>query len=101
MSDAVTLDNALKVIEIASILGGGGLVAFRLGRTTSRVEGVLQAQNLILTQQSAEISDLKTETKKLGDVLTQLAVTGQRLDTIDKMIWELRHGEGYVKPRAP
>lgn len=100
MSDPASIDNFLKVAEILSILGGGGLVAFRLGRTTSRVEGVLQTQNMILTQQSAEITDLKNETRKLGDILTQLAVTAQRLDAMDKTIWELRHGEGYVKSRG-
>jgi hypothetical protein len=42
-----------------------------------------------------EIADLKTEIKKLGDVLTALAVQENRLDMHEKWIDELRRGVGW------
>lgn len=45
-----------------------------------------------------DIVDLKVEIKKLGDVLTKLAVQESRLDRIEEAIKELRHGEGFVFP---
>ncbi len=93
---AYTLDNFLKVAEIISILAGGGLVAFKLGRTTSRVEATLEMQNNILRIQSSEITELKIETKKLGDVLTQIAVQATRIERMEDDMRELRHGKGYT-----
>ena len=95
--DNFSLDNFLRVCEILSILGGGALVAFRLGRTTSRVEASLERQNEILTKQSSEISELKKETKKLGDVLTAIAVQGTRIGRVEEDIRELKHGRGFVQ----
>lgn len=92
----LTLDQLLKVGEIVSILGGGAYVAFKLGRTTSRFEAALGNQNLLLENQALEISELKTETKKLGDVLTKIAVQENRLDRIEGDISDLRRGKGYV-----
>ncbi len=89
--DGFTLGNVLSVVQILSILFGGGLVAFRLGRTTATMQTSLAGQNLA-------IDDLKAEIKKLGDVLTKLAVQEQRLNMLDKHIDELRHGEGFVYP---
>lgn len=95
--NAADLDIILKIGEILSILGGGALVAFRLGRTTSRVEASLQAQNQLLESQSAEITELKNETKKLGDVLTQIAVQQTRIERLENDLRELRHGRGFVQ----
>jgi hypothetical protein len=86
----------LQVGQIIAILAGGGLVAFRLGRTTARVEATLSLQNRILETQSAEISELKNETKKLGDVLTAIAVQGTRLDRLETDLQDLRHGRGFI-----
>jgi len=91
MIDGLSFDNALRILEIVSILGGGGMVAFRLGRTTATMQGAVEVQN-------SAIDDLKVEVRKLSDVLTKLAVQEQRLNMLDKHIDELRHGEGYVFP---
>lgn len=93
----LSLDNFLKVFEIASIIGGGALVAFKLGRTTARVEASLEKQNAILVGQSGEISELKAETKKLGDVLTSIAVQGERINRIEDDIREIKHGRGFIQ----
>ena len=85
------LDTILKLVEIASIIGGGGLVAYRLGRTASRVEAAM-------TLQATEISTLKEEIKTLGGLVTQVAVQTTRLDMVEKHLDELRHGEGFVYP---
>lgn len=92
----LTFDQLLKIGEIVSILGGGAVVAFKLGRTSSRFESALASQSDILEKQAIEISELKLETKKLGDVLTSIAVQGTRLDRVEGDIRELRHGRGYV-----
>ena len=91
-----SVDNILKLLEILSIVGGGGLVAFRLGRTSSRFEISIASQNEILRIQSGEITELRKETKKLGDVLTAIAVQGTRMDRVEEDIRELRHGRGFV-----
>jgi hypothetical protein len=92
MPDTIySLDSLLKISEIISILAGGGLVAFKLGRTTTRVEATLEMQNSILRKQSDEITELKLETKKLGDVLTQIAVQSVRIGHIEDDLRDLRH----------
>ena len=92
----ISLSTMLQVLEIVSMLGGGGVVAFKLGRTTSRVEDTLNRQNEILTGQSTQITELKDETKKVNDVLTKIAVQENRLDRIEGDIQDIRHGRGFV-----
>jgi hypothetical protein len=97
MSD-LPLDIVLKLAEIVSILAGGTVVAFRLGRTTQRVEAAM-------TQQGYEINSLRAEIKTLSKLITEVALQGQRLDmqdkrldTLDRRYEELRHGEGFAFP---
>ena len=95
---AITLDAALKIAEIVSIIGGGGLVVYRLGRTSAKIEAAM-------TLQAAEISELKEDVKVVGRLLTDVAVQKERLDSharrldlLDRRYDELRHGEGFVYP---
>jgi hypothetical protein len=53
MSEQIPIDTALKLIEIVSILGGGGLVAFRLGKNSQVVREAMR-------QQAAEIPRSRT-----------------------------------------
>jgi hypothetical protein len=87
----VSIDTAFKLIEIASILGGGGLVAFRLGRNSQVVREAMR-------QQAAEIAMLKDEIKELSKLVTEVAVQSKRLDILERRYDELRHGEGFVFP---
>jgi hypothetical protein len=93
MSDSVSIDTAFKLIEIASMLGGGGLVAFRLGKNSQVVREAMR-------QQAAEIAMLKDEIKELSKLVTEVAVQSKRLDILEQRYEELRHGEGFVFPLA-
>lgn len=77
-------------LEIVALVGGGFSVAYRLGKTHSAITAAIEKQDAAAARQAAEISELKTEIKKLGDVLTALAVQENRLDMHEKWIDELR-----------
>lgn len=66
-----------NIIEIASIVGGGLLVLVKLNSNVAFLTG--------------EVSNMQTEIKKIGDVLTALAVTQNRLNNIETDIRELRN----------
>lgn len=108
MTDAVlSLDNALKLLEIGSILGAGAIVVFRLGRTSKSVEESAARFQEGMKMQAVQINSLQDEVKALGKVVTEVAVQNQRIDTQDKRldshdrrIEELSHGEGFVFPLA-
>lgn len=97
MTDAPTsIDTILKVVEIVSILGGGGIVFFKMGRVTSRVE-------TLLAQSAIEITALKLSVQSMGEVITKVAVQSERLDNqakrienTERHIDELRRGEGLI-----
>ena len=93
MTDQVSIDTAFKLIEIVSMLGGGGLVAFRLGKNSQVVREAMR-------QQAAEIAMLKDEIKELSKLVTEVAVQSKRLDMLEQRYEELRHGEGFVFPLA-
>jgi hypothetical protein len=86
----ISLSDVLHIVEIVAILGGGLGVAYRLGKTHSAISAAIENQNKAAERQAAEISELKVEIKKLGDVLTALAVQENRLDMHEKWIDELR-----------
>jgi hypothetical protein len=93
----MSLDTVLRVIEIISIIGGGGLVAFKLGRSTEKMQASIEVQTISAKRQSDDIADLKHEIKQLGAILTKLALQEQRLDMLDKRYEELRHGDGWIQ----
>ncbi len=78
----VSVDAILKVAEIVSIIAGGGTVAYRLGRTTERME-----QAMLL--QRAQITELQEDVKELNKVMTEVALQKQRLDMHSAQIEEL------------
>lgn len=91
----LTLGDVLHIAEILAIVCGGFGVAFRLGKTHSAITAAIEKQNAAAERQALEIADLKIEIKKLGDVLTALAVQENRLDMHEKWIDELRRGVGW------
>lgn len=92
MSDpAVSLDATLKVIEVLASLGAGATVLIMGGRMTGRIESA--------------ITTLQADVRKLNEVVSSVAVQGQRLDThdhridlIERLVDDMRRGEGYVLP---
>lgn len=105
MSDPGALDSALKVAEIIGIVGGlvGGLVGvgaglYRIGRMSERVEAAIE-------RQAENIAALQSDVRTLNEVVTKVALQGQRLDATDarterleKLVDDLRRGEGHILP---
>lgn len=84
---AVMIDYTItigNIIEITSILGGGALVLLQLKNTVGNLK--------------TDVTDMKAELKKVGEVLIKLAVTDTRLSNVEQDIRELKHGEGFVLP---
>ncbi len=86
----LTLDYTITVgniIEIATIAGGGIWILIKLNNSVAILK--------------TDVDKMQREIIKIGDVLTQLAVTKTRLDNMETDIRELRHGEGFIKgPRG-
>jgi hypothetical protein len=47
-----------------------------------------------------DMTDMKEEIKKVGQVLVTLAVTTTRLDNAEQDIRDLKHGRGFITPRS-
>jgi len=83
----ITIGN---IIEIATIAGGGLIASMTVKNSVNNLKGDLH-------NMKSDFSDMKTEIKKVGEVLVQLAITGQRLTNIEQDIKELKHGEGFIQ----
>ncbi len=83
MGIEISVDTTLKIAEVLSFLAGAGLVAFRVGRTTQRLEAAMELQRM-------QIADLQIEVKELRALMTKVALQDQRLNILDQRIDELR-----------
>jgi len=92
---SISLADILHIVEIVALVGGGFALAYRIGKTHSAITAAIERQDAAAARQEREISELKTEIKKLGDVLNALAVQENRLDMHEKWIDELRRGVGW------
>jgi hypothetical protein len=81
VDSTITVGN---IIEI-SVLAIGGIGA--IGAIRSSVGNM-----------KTDLTDLKSEIKKVGEVLIKMAVTDQRLMNIEEDIRDLQRGEGKVLP---
>ena len=84
--------------QIFSVLGGGGMVAYKLGQSNQRQESTS-------SQTASAINEIKTELAALRTVMTDVALQKQELAQLRSDLgqlrqWydELRHGEGLVYP---
>ena len=75
-----------NIIEV-TVLAFGGLAALITLRVT--------VNNI-----KSDMVDMKTEIKKVGEVLVKMAVTQTRLDMVEQDIRDLKHGRGFIQPRA-
>ena len=62
---------------------------------------------LIGAQQAKELAELKLHVQKIGYLMTDVALQKQRLDsqserlnTIDRRMDEMRHGQGFIQHTA-
>lgn len=74
--------NIANVLQILSILGFGGAIL------------VTMRNNLMNLKE--DVTDLKLEIKKFGDILIKMAVTDARITNIENDIRDLRRGKGYI-----
>lgn len=85
----MTLSEVLQIVQILSILIGGGILIHRHGRSS-------ESTALALAAHRTEISELKTEVKKLGEILTNQRVFQQSLLRLEERYDELRRGIGWI-----
>lgn len=69
-----------------------------------RKGGDIAKLNMAVENALTEISELKQEISKIGQILTQVAVQNERMDNMgqrqnlmDRRLDELRHGDGWVR----
>jgi prefoldin subunit 5 len=96
----VTIGDILHLAELVALVGGGFALAYRLGKTHTAITAAIEKQDIAAQRHTSEIAELKTEIKKLNDVLTALAVQENRLDMHEKWIDELRRGLGWRIARS-
>lgn len=75
-----------NIIEITVIVIGGLGTLLTLRNTVNNLK--------------ADMTDMKAEIKKVGEVLVTLAVTTKRLDNAEEDIRELKHGRGFIHSRS-
>jgi len=83
------------------------LVSARLGRMTGSFESAQQSQTELIRTQGDSLRELKNEMVELRRVVTELAVFNTRLEGVDrraalleKLVDDLRRGEGFIFPLA-
>lgn len=86
----ITVGNIIEITVLvvggAITIGGGLLAAGSFKNTVSTLK--------------TDMTDMKTEIKKVGEVLVKMAVTQTRLDNVEQDIRDLKHGRGFVVPRS-
>lgn len=74
-----------NIIEVSVIIVGGLVTLVTLRNTVNNLK--------------EDMTDMKSEIKKVGEVLIQMAVTQKRLDNVEQDIRDLKHGRGFIQPR--
>ncbi len=70
------LETLLRVLEIISFVGGGGVIIWRMANMTTRFE-------MVGVRQAEEIKELKKGIEGLSSVLVTLATQSGRIDRIE------------------
>lgn len=83
-----------NIIEIATIAVGGIIAIVQVKNSVSTLRKEL---SLELDFMKTDFTDMKTEIKKVGDVLIKMAVTDQRLLGVEQDVRELKHGRGFIR----
>ena len=83
----ITIGNILEILTIA---GGGAVFFMGMGSDIRVVKSDMK-------HLKETVSTLSSAFDKLGSVLTQVAVQGERLNSMEKRMDELAHGRGFVQ----
>lgn len=75
-----------NIVEIGVLVVGGLLTLGALRNTVNNLKN--------------DMTDMKAEIKKVGQVLVQMAVTSTRLDNVEQDIRDLKHGRGFIQERV-
>ncbi len=73
----LTIDAALKVFEIIAVIGGGATIIYKIGAAITKFE-------IIGTQQSGEITEIKLHIQQIADIITKQAIQSTRLDNLSE-----------------
>lgn len=84
--------------QILSVLGGGGVIAYRLGQSNQRLESAVEFTKSLSAQTTTAITELKADVAALRTVLTEVALQKAEIAQLRQWYDELRHGEGLVFP---
>jgi ethanolamine ammonia-lyase small subunit len=79
--------NVGHIIQILLIAGGG-------------ISALAVMRNIVATLK-ADMSDMKSELRKLSEVLVVLAVTSKRLDNVEEDIRDMKNGRGFINREFP
>lgn len=82
-----------NIIEIG-VLVVGGIVT--IGGALVAAGSFKNTVNTLKT----DMTDMKAEIKKVGEVLVKMAVTQTRLDNVEQDIRDIKHGRGFIQPRS-
>jgi len=80
-----------NLMEILTVFGGLLTVVFGAGRRMAGIERT--ASDL-----KDDFSEIKTDVKKLGEIITQIAVQKERLDMFDKRMDDMIRGRIRLLP---
>ena len=78
-----------NLMEILTVLGGVIAAIYGFGR---RVAGIEESATVL----KEDMGEMKLDLKKLGDILTQVAVQKERLDMFDRRLDDVVHGRVRV-----
>lgn len=92
---------ATLAVELVTIIGSVGIVVYKLGSVVTRFEAIGE-------KQAGEIGELKEDVKAVSKILTEVALQNQRqsaleerVNRIDRLLEDLRRGEGFILPFPP
>lgn len=86
MGEVVTFDPTIttgNILEIAAITTGGLLALGALKSTISSMKN--------------DMTDMKAELKKVGDILVTMARVDQRVLILEQDLREMKHGRGFIQ----
>lgn len=98
MNDSLLVYIVVGAAQVLSILGGGFLLAYKVGRSTQKLEGAIEVQSVLQRSNHDEIKSIKADLGALNALLAEVAVQKAAIERLEKWYDEMRHGEGFVYP---